>query len=172
MKNVKQFILTIVFLIPLFCYGQEMIYNNNKISYEGKVYNKNSINSIMMASPEAYRLYSESINSSRKIRDFAIGGALATALTVFCISQYKKSLKSDPLLSLIIAPVSFALIAISGVTSISLFTVALSHRQMSNRRLKEAVNHYNWEIHQNKEQDLSYLKLDISNHGLSLNYSF
>ena len=149
-----------------------MIYKYDKIFYDGNVMEKSDITNIMMASPEAYRLYSESMSSSKGITGLMTGGIVCTALTVWSIYIHKKGRQEHPIASIITSPLSIALITVSGAGSAILFAAAASKKQMANRYLNQAVNHYNWEMNQIKKQDQSYIEVCIGTNGIGLVYNF
>jgi hypothetical protein len=160
-------------LCPQIGNTQEMAYNNGKIFYKGNFYDKSNVHSIMMASPEAYRLFNESIHSSRNINSYAIGGAISSILSIYITLDYRRSYEESPLLTkFFLAPISFALIAVTGGVGLTLFAAAISNKQIAHRRMNEAINHFNWEVNQLKDQDTSYLKIGISKNGLGLSYHF
>ncbi len=172
MKNLNHYILTLFLLVPIFCNGQEMVYKYNKIYYDGKIYEKDQVNSIMMTSIEANRLYRESLTSKSKMRSYALAGSLSTVLTTVFVLDFKNTIEESIVSAILLTPTYYALIAIAGGASITLYTATLYHHQKSNTSLKNAVNHYNWEVNELKKQDLSYFKLGMTNNGVGLSYVF
>ncbi len=56
--------------------------------------------------------------------------------------------------------------------SAALLALAINKVQLSNRYMRQAVNHYNWEVNKIGQREVSSIELELTGNGFGLVYKF
>lgn len=146
--------------------SQSIITDGNTYRYNGYNFDSKTIGDVLNTSEEASILFSKSRRAQKQADWFgysAVGSLTMSGICFFKASQATGFLGG---LGEAIAGAGFGLLgAILGTTGIII-------KGGQKKHVNNAVNHFNWEMNQEMEQEAPNLELSVAGNGVGLFYSF